>query len=172
MGKDISGVGIDPNVTGRIGVSGEHDATAPTLGAMAVCDLTAKSNGNAIGVGLADVITQRLFDKIDHAVTYENVITSGFLERGKIPLVARTDADAFRIALRASAPASSDRPRIVRVSDTLHLGEIYVSDALLSDLGSDPTIEVIGQRTKMFDEEGTLTTFEYSTVDLDSRLPT
>jgi hypothetical protein len=137
-----------------------------------VCDLTAKSNGNAIGVGLADVITQRLFDKIDHAVTYENVITSGFLERGKIPLVARTDADAFRIALRASAPASYDRPRIVRVSDTLHLGEIYVSDALLSDLGSDPTIEVIGQRTKMFDEEGTLTTFEYSTVDLDSRLPT
>jgi hypothetical protein len=64
MGKDISGVGIDPNITGRIGVSGEHDAAAPQVRAMVACDLTEETHGNAIGVGLADVITRRLFAKM------------------------------------------------------------------------------------------------------------
>ena len=89
MGKDISGVGIDPNITGRIGVGGERDPAGPRVGAMTVSDLTAQTHGNAIGVGLADVITRRLFAKIDYAATYGNVITSSFLERGKIPIVAR-----------------------------------------------------------------------------------
>ncbi|MEX2015169.1 MAG: hypothetical protein WD873_00940, partial [Candidatus Hydrogenedentales bacterium] len=52
MGKDISGVGIDPNITGRFGVGGERDPAAPRVGAMTVCDLTAQTHGNAIGVGL------------------------------------------------------------------------------------------------------------------------
>ena len=55
---------------------------------MVVCDLTDETHGNAIGVGLADVITRRLFAKIDYESTYANVITSSFLERGKIPVVA------------------------------------------------------------------------------------
>src|SRR5687767_15761796 len=76
MGKDISGVGVDPNITGRIGVAGEHDATAPRVGAMLVSDLTDGTHGNAIGVGLADVITRRLFEKIDRDATYANVVTS------------------------------------------------------------------------------------------------
>ena len=62
---------------------------------MMVCDLTDETHGNAIGVGLADVITRRLFAKIDYEATYANVITSSFLERGKIPVVADTDRDAF-----------------------------------------------------------------------------
>ena len=68
MGKNISGVGIDPNITGRIGVAGQHDDSAPQVSAMVVCDLTDETHGNAIGVGLADVITRRLFAKIDYDV--------------------------------------------------------------------------------------------------------
>ena len=101
MGKDISGVGIDPNITGRIGVNGQRDAAAPRVGAMMVSDLTDETHGNAIGVGLADVITRRLFARIDYESTYGNVITSSFLERGKIPVVAETDREAFEIALRS-----------------------------------------------------------------------
>ncbi len=96
MGKNISGVGIDPNVTGRIGVNGEDDAESPRVGAMMVCDLTDQSHGNAIGVGLADVITRRLHAKIDRDATYANVLTSGFLERGKIPIVADTPGQRSR----------------------------------------------------------------------------
>ena len=113
MGKDISGVGIDPNITGRIGVGGERDAAAPRIGAMMVCDLTPQTHGNAIGVGLADVITRRLFAKIDYDATYGNVMTSSFLERGKIPVVAddrsrriRHRAEELRLCARRDASGS------------------------------------------------------------------
>lgn len=160
MGKDISGVGIDPNITGRIGVSGEHDAAAPRVGAMMACDLTDQTHGNAIGVGLADVITRRLFAKIDYDATYGNVITSSFLERGKIPVVAETDRDAFDVALRSCGRVVAEgRERIVRILDTLHLEEVYVSPALVAELSDQPHIEVIGPGPDLFDKAGRLTPF-------------
>jgi hypothetical protein len=159
MGKDISGVGIDPNITGRIGVSGENDATAPRVGGMMVCDLTDHSHGNAIGVGLADVITERLYAKIDREETYRNVITSSFLERGKIPVVAATDRDAFDIARRTCGYLEDGRERIVRIVDTLHLEELYVSEAILEELKDRPDVEVLGQVAALFDASGSLTPF-------------
>jgi hypothetical protein len=159
MGKDISGVGIDPNITGRIGVAGEHDATAPRVGAMLVSDLTDGTHGNAIGVGLADVITRRLFEKIDRDATYANVVTSSFLERGKIPIVAETDRDAFDMAVRSCGYLVDGQERIVRILDTLHLEEVYVSAALVDDLSGRPGIELIGSSADLFDRAGRLTTF-------------
>jgi hypothetical protein len=159
MGKDISGVGIDPNITGRIGVAGEHDATAPRVAAMLVTDLTDGTHGNAIGVGLADVITRRLFDKIDRASTYANVITSSFLERGKIPVVADTDRDAFEMAFRSCGYVADGRERIVRILDTLHLEELYVSKALRDELLQQPGMELIGENFELFDDGGNLTSW-------------
>jgi hypothetical protein len=156
MGKDISGVGIDPNITGRIGVAGEHDASAPRVGAMMVCALTPETHGNAIGVGLADVITRRLFESIDYPSTYANVITSSFLERGKIPVVAETDREAFDIAWRSCGHIAPGRARVVRILDTLHLEEVYVSPAVLEELTD---VEVIGQGADPFDPTGRLTPF-------------
>ena len=159
MGKDISGVGMDPNITGRIGVNGEHDPAAPRIGAMIVCDLTDQSHGNAIGVGLADVITRRLYDKIEHEATYANVITSSFLERGKIPVAVTSDRDAFDVALRSCAQAANGRARILRILDTLHLEDIYVSPAVLDDLRDTPSIEVIERDVEMFNAAGSLIPF-------------
>lgn len=159
MGKDISGVGIDPNITGRVGVNGQHDPAAPRIGAMMVCDLTEQSHGNAIGVGLADVITRQLYDKIDFTVTYGNVITSSFLERGKIPVVAASDLEAFDIALRACGGAQNGRERIVRIKDTLHLEEVYASQAVVDDLNGNSQIEVIGSGSDLFDHIGALMAF-------------
>ncbi|HET9468663.1 MAG TPA: hypothetical protein VFO48_09635 [Vicinamibacterales bacterium] len=156
MGKDISGVGIDPNITGRIGVAGEHDADAPRVAAMMVCDLTEGTHGNAIGVGLADVITRRLFEKIDYGATYGNVITSSFLERGKIPVVAETDREAFAIAVRSCGHLPEGRERIVRILDTLHLDEIYASRSIVDELQD---VEVIGSETALFDERACLMPF-------------
>ena len=158
IGKDISGVGMDPNITGRIGVNGEHDTAAPTVGMMVVCDLTEHSHGNAIGVGLADVITERLAGKIERAATYANVITSGFLERGKIPVAAGTDREAFDVALRSCA-LSNGRPRIIRIQDTLHLEDIYVSAAVLDEVHGTSEVELIERDAEMFDGTGTLTGF-------------
>jgi hypothetical protein len=159
MGKEISGVGMDPNITGRIGVDGERDPGAPRVGAMIVCDLTDHSRGNAIGVGLADVITRRLYDKIERGATYANVITSGFLERGKIPVAAASDREAFEIALRVCGPVSNGRERIVRILDTLHLEDVYVSPSILDELRNTPSVELIEQEKDLFDDSGSLTPF-------------
>jgi hypothetical protein len=159
MGKDISGVGIDPNITGRIGVAGERDAEGPHVGAMMVCELTAQTHGNAIGVGLADVITRRLFAGIDYEATYGNVVTSSFLERGKIPVVADTDRDAFNIALRSCGHLPPGRERIVRILDTLHLEEAYVSKAIVEEISERGDIEVIAAAVDLFDEKGRLSAF-------------
>ena len=159
MGKDVSGVGIDPNITGRIGVAGEHDPGAPRIGAMIACDLTDQTHGNAIGVGLADVITRRLFEKIDYQATYANVVTSSFLERGKIPVVAETDRDAFETALRSCGYLEDGRERIVRMSDTLHVDEVYASPAIVDELSGRRDIDVIGDRSDLFDENGQLAPF-------------
>jgi hypothetical protein len=159
MGKDISGVGMDPNITGRIGVDGEHDPTAPHVRAMVVCDLTDQSHGNAIGVGLADVITRRLYDKIERSATYANVITSSFLERGKIPVAGASDREAFEIALRSCGSLANGRERIIRIRDTLRLEDLYVSTAILDELRNGSSVDILERDSPLFDEAGSLTPF-------------
>ena len=135
MGKNISGVGIDPNVTGRIGVNGQPDAEAPRIERIAVCDLTDETHGNARR-RLGDVITRRLLAKIDREATYANVITSGFLERGKIPIVADNVREACEVAVRSCGRAAEGRLRILRILDTLNLEEVYASPAVLEEVAA------------------------------------
>jgi hypothetical protein len=157
MGKNISGVGIDPNVTGRFGVNGQPDAAAPRVSAIVVCDLTDESCGNAIGVGLADVITKRLYAKIDWGSTYANVITSSFLERGKMPIVVPSASEAFAVAMRSCGNMPHERPRVLRIRDTLHVEELYASPAAMEEISGDP--EIVRREAELFDESGELTAF-------------
>jgi hypothetical protein len=159
MGKNISGVGIDTNIIGRIGVRGQTDPEFPHIKAIMVSDLTDESHGNAVGVGLADVITARLYNKIDRRETYRNTITSGFMERGKIPLVADTDRDAFEVALRSCGHVPAGQERVVRLRDTLTLQELYVSKAIADELKGTPHIEIGSADTDLFDELRTLSRF-------------
>ena len=159
MGKDISGVGIDPNITGRIGVDGMHDAGGVHVTAMVVCDLTEASHGNAIGVGLADVITRRLYEKIDWNATYANVVTSSFLERGKLPIVAASALDAAGTALRSCGRLPERGARILRIRDTLRLEDVYASPAVVEDLAGGERLELVAPPAGMFDDRGELTAF-------------
>lgn len=154
LGKNISGTGLDTNVIGRIRIAGQPEPASPRIGAIAVFDLTAESHGNATGAGLADVITRRFFDKIDVGVTYTNVFTSGFPERGKIPLVAPTDLDAFLCAWRACGPIAADRLRVVRIPDTLHLSNVFVSGALVPELAGRGDVALNAEPVAMFDDAG------------------
>lgn len=154
LGKNISGTGLDTNVIGRTRIAGQPEPPAPRIGTIAVFDLTDDSHGNATGAGLADVITRRFFDKIDVGVTYTNVFTSGFPERGKIPLVAPTDADAFLCAWRACGPVPADRLRVIRIKDTLHLSDVFVSAALVPELAARGDVELDTEPVEMFDGDG------------------
>jgi hypothetical protein len=107
MGKDISGVGIDTNVIGRVMINGEPDPPTPRIAMIAVHGLTPASHGNATGMGLADVVTRRLADAVDHDITRTNVVTSGFLLRGKLPVVADDDRQAWELCLRGAGGSGS-----------------------------------------------------------------
>ncbi len=158
MGKDISGSGMDSNIIGRLMIRGQPEPEMPSIGALVVTDLTEATHGNAAGMGFADVITKRLADKIDYPVMSENVITSTFLERGKTPLVAPTAEKAYEIALRACGLADASRARVVRIQDTLHLNEVYVSASLYEALrGRVPTPE---ESEGMFQSDGELVPFQ------------
>ena len=132
MGKNISGTGMDPNVIGRMRIMGQLD-DFPVCRTIAVLDLTDVSHGNATGVGLADIVTQKLSDKIDWKVTYENIVTSGFLQRGFLPVVAGDSLAVVGMALSAGN-YTDESIRFARIRDTLHLDEAYLSKALMDEL--------------------------------------
>jgi hypothetical protein len=159
MGKEISGVGIDPNIIGRIRITGQKEPGRPSVKAIMISDLSEASHGNAIGMGLADVITKKLYDKIDFSATYINAVTSSFLERVKIPLVAKNDKEAFGIALRSCGYLKEGNEKIIRIKDTLHLDELYVSDMVLKMIGSSAEIEIIDKNRDLFQMNGDFSAF-------------
>jgi hypothetical protein len=159
MGKNISGVGIDTNIIGRLKIHGQPELSGPQIKSIVVADLTEESHGNATGMGLADVITRRLADKIDYNITYTNIITSSFLERGKLPLVADTDREALAYALRSSGYIPPGEERIIRVRDTLHLDELLVSANIFRELAERDNISVIETDISLLDEKGNFNRF-------------
>ncbi|HMV85218.1 MAG TPA: DUF2088 domain-containing protein [Blastocatellia bacterium] len=156
IGKNISGSGMDPNVIGRMRIRGEAEPEFPAIKVIAATDLTEASHGNACGIGLADVVTRRLVNKVDWDATYMNGVTSGFYEHFMLPIVAATDAQALEWGIRASHDPHKPK-KIVRIKDTLHLGELYVSDAALELVNGKA--EIIGERGNPFDEQGSLLAF-------------
>ncbi|MBP1154974.1 MULTISPECIES: lactate racemase domain-containing protein [unclassified Paenibacillus] len=155
IGKNYSGTGMDTNIIGRIRILGEKEPENPRIKYIIASDLSEASHGNALGIGLADLTTRRLFDKIDLRAMNENVITSSFLHRAMIPIVLDNDKEALAAALRSTWGVDPLQARIVRVPNTLHLKYAYVSEALLPEIRELPHIKLIGEPEEMvFDREG------------------
>ena len=157
MGKNISGTGMDTNVVGRLRIEGAPNDEGPDIARICVLNLTEQSHGNGLGVGIADVVSKRLADQIDWDVTYENVLTSRFVERGFLPIVRKNDREAVNTALFTCGHVTPETVRFARIRDTLHLEEIYVSDALARELQGREDVEVLETGiTLEFDADGTL----------------
>jgi hypothetical protein len=154
MGKNISGTGMDPNVIGMYrrngGVPDRH------IDRIVVLDLTEASHGNAIGVGMADVITRRLKEKIDYAAMEMNAVTSGFLAGVKVPMAVATDREAIALACKPYDPA---RLRAVRIVDTAHLDYLQISAALVPEVAANPQLDIVEDAALQFTEEGELAPF-------------
>ena len=157
MGKNISGTGMDTNVIGRVGMSCVNDRETPRVRKIVVLDLHEASHGNALGMGLADIVTRRFHEKIDFAATYENVIAANVLERAKMPVVLETDEDAIALALKLSAAPASGEPKVVYVKNTLALSEMIVSRSVLAEMEAKGVAGLRPKRVELaFDENGTL----------------
>ena len=152
-GKDISGAGMDPNVTGRSPVLG---ISRPFFQRIAVFDLTDKSHGNFGGLGSADVTTQRLYRKIDFEQTYPNGITAAEPLAVRLPVIMPSDRTAMQFALRTATDCDwSKGPRIVWLKNTLSLSEFYISEALIPDAEALDNVTVVSEPMDViFDEEG------------------
>jgi len=157
MGKNISGTGIDLNVIGMWRRTG--GPVVPQINTIAVLDLTSESHGNAIGVGHADLIPQRLRDKIDLAATYTNCLTSHNLPGGKIPITLPSDREVIEASLAGIDP---ERARTIVVRNTLALDRLWISEALLSTVAVTPTLKQVGPlRPLTFEPNGVLTMPEW-----------
>ncbi len=156
IGKNISGSGMDSNITGRVSnpYAGEPRFYA---GKVAVLDLTPETHGNIHGVGYADVINRRVFDKGDLAVTYPNALTSTTLKADKIPVMMKNDRETIQCAIKTSNADDPKRPRIIRIADTLHISEIWVSEYMAESLIAIPNLTVTDEvRDWEFNEQGNL----------------
>ena len=155
LGKDVSGTGMDTNVIGRMRIPGEPEPESPRIRRIVLLGLTPATHGNALGMGLADFVTRRLYESIDFPATYENVLTSSFLERGMVPLVASTPREAVEWALRSCGRANEGRElRLARIRSTLRLEELWVSDALKHEPSGNGRIEVTADSAELFRADG------------------
>lgn len=157
IGKNISGDGMDPNISGRFVLpqycSGGIDAEK-----VVILDITDETHGNAQGIGLAEVTTRRLVNRMKLEMTYPTGVTNTFLHLMKIPMIMDNDREALQLALMCCPEAEDhDHMKLIRIPNTAHIGEIEISEGLLPQAKANPNIEILTDLYDLpFDEEGNL----------------
>ena len=157
IGKNISGDGMDPNISGRF-VQPKYCSGGIEAEKVVILDLTDETHGNAQGVGLAEVTTRRLFDKMKLEMTYPTGVTNTFLHLMKIPMIMDNDREAIQLALCCCPEAEdADCMKMIRIPDTMHIEYIEISEGLLPIAKANPQIEVLSEPYDLpFDENGNL----------------
>lgn len=157
IGKNISGDGMDPNISGRFVLpqycSGGIDAEK-----VVVLDITDETHGNAQGIGLAEVTTRRLVNRMKLEMTYPTGVTNTFLHLMKIPMIMDNDREALQLALMCCPEAEDhDYMKLIRIPNTAHIGEIEISEGLLPQAKANPNIEILTDLYDLpFDSQGNL----------------
>lgn len=158
IGKNFSGSGMDPNVTGTFGTP--YATGGIKKQRTVVFDLSPESHGSFIGLGKADTTTKRAFEKLDTNATYFNMITSTVLGVGKIPMVLEDDKLALQAAIKTLTQVDKDQVRIVYIKNTLSLQNVLISEALLEQAKTLDGVEILeGPRPLRFDRDGNLLDF-------------
>lgn len=144
FGKDISGIGMDANVTGRGELGGALPGfDGPSIHRIVVLSLTEHTHGNAHGIGQADIITDRVFEQIDRQTTWTNTLTAGSLACGRLPIALPTEEQAIMAAASCVPGVDASAARIVRIRNTLSLTEIAVSENLLETIQQTDGCELV-----------------------------
>ena len=158
-GKNYSGTGVDPNITGTFSTEYAHGGVQ--VQRTCFLDLSEESHGNSLGVGLANAITKRFFDKIDLEMMYPNCLTSTVLTSARIPCIVYSDKEAIQLCIRTCNGIDQKNVRVIRIPNSLHIGNIMLSEAYYEDVlaGKYPGLEALSKPEELeFDAEGTLLT--------------
>ena len=159
IGKNFSGTGVDPNITGTF--STPYASGGVQVQRTCFLNLTEESHGNSLGIGLASAITRRIFDQIEADAMYTNCITSTVVKSAMVPCVMSTDKEAIQFCIRTCNRVDKENPRVIRIQNSLHVGQIMLSAAYYQDAiaGKYPGLTALDAPEDMqFDQEGTLTT--------------
>ena len=156
MGKEISGTGMDTNVIGRRMVRGSPEPGGLDVTNVVVIAVTEGSEGNAVGIGLADFVPAALLEKVDLHATYANALTAGLqgVQRAQIPIVLATDRDAVHAALLTAGLGDLAQARVARIRSTLSLDELMVTANLLPTGGG--YVESGPEECELFDAQGSI----------------
>jgi hypothetical protein len=138
LGKNYSGTGLDPNVIGRQRVETMRDLPRPVVTRLAVLDLSVEARGNGVGVGLADLTTERLVRALDPVPTRVNCLTSSLLTRARVPLSLPTDRDVFAACLDTCWRSDPSEARVVLIPNTLELTTLWVTEPMADEVRSRP----------------------------------
>lgn len=159
IGKNFSGTGVDPNITGTF--STPYATGGIQVQRTCFLDLTPESHGNSLGIGLASAITRRIFDQIDADAMYTNCMTSTVIKSAMVPCVLSTDKEAIQFCVRTCNRIDKEHPRVIRIQNSLYVGQIMLSDAYYADVlaGKYTGLTALDAPQSMtFDQDGTLTT--------------
>lgn len=156
IGKNYSGSGMDVNVIGRWRLPGVPEPSSPRIARIVALRLSRESEGNAQGVGLADIVTRKLVDAIDPVATYVNSIVSTFIERAFIPVTMPSDRDAIIAALASLGAADAAAVRAARIHNTLHLEELWLSESLLPEVAGRTDFSIEPGKELAFSAAGDL----------------
>jgi hypothetical protein len=157
IGKNISGAGMDPNVTGRRFFIGSPPLKEPKITRIFVRDLTPETEGNAVGIGFADYTTTSLVKKIDLHSTKINSITGMGPECGRIPLAYDQDCEALQAAFDNSGVLDSQDLRLVWVKNTLEMESLWATEPMFKEAKDNPNLEMVsGLQDIPFDASGNM----------------
>ena len=155
IGKNFSGDGMDPNITGTFCTpyaTGGIDAQR-----VAVLDLSPETHGNGIGLGYSSATTKRVFDQLDLASMYSNAITCTVLGGVRIPIVMESDKECIQVCIRSCNEIDKKNPRVVRIHNSLHIDHIWLSESYWEEAHHIPGMTIESEPEEMpFDEDGNM----------------
>lgn len=155
IGKNFSGDGMDPNITGTF-------CTPYVTGPMkikryVILDLSDETHGNAVGMGMSHISTKRMFDKCDLDQGYVNCMTNTVVNPAFLPIIMKNDKMAISAAVQTAVGCDKDNPKIIRIANTSHIENIYVSEALKSEVDNNNELSFTGDYAPFgFNENGNL----------------
>lgn len=143
LGKDISGDGMDPNITGNFATP--YATGGPDIKRTVVLGLTEKTHGNANGIGMADMTTKAVVDEIIWEKGYANALTSTVIEVIKLPMVLETKELAVKAAVKTCNAFDLNKVKLVRIKNTLDIGEIWISESMMEEAKQNSNLEIISE---------------------------
>jgi hypothetical protein len=159
IGKNYSGAGLDPNVIGRLFIEAapELETNKPKITRIIALDVSPESHGNATGIGLADLTTQRSIDGIDQVPFRMNNLTACFLLRSKLPFAFATDRECIECGIETCWQPIPEKLKFAIIPNTLEVAELWVSAPLAAEARKHSDLEVVGEaRPIPFDTKGNI----------------